>query len=180
VNRESIHRDPAEERIEPADWDKLNRTLVIGCGNVLMGDDGLGPTFIKQALKQTAGSPLANEVTFIDAGTSIRSLLFSIVLTEPRPERIIIVDAVDVGRAPGEVFEISLDDIPAVKSDDFSMHQLPTSNLLKELREQCGVEVRVVAVQVEYIPKEIRCGLSEPLLTALPKLQETVFGLLTI
>jgi coenzyme F420 hydrogenase subunit delta len=49
-----------------------------------------------------------------------------------------------------------------VKLDDFSMHQLPTSNMLRELQQQTGVEVRVLACQTGPLPTEIRPGLSEP------------------
>ena len=62
---------------------------------------------------------------------------------------------------PGEIFEIDPADIPAVKLDDFSLHQLPTSNLLRELQESCGVEVRVLACQTGPLPEEISQGLSE-------------------
>jgi len=157
--------DPAEERAESEDLEG-KRALVIGCGNVLIGDDGLGPAVIKH-LARTGGLP--DWVGLLDAGTGVRKVLFSLVLGEPRPQRIVIVDAVDVGRKPGEVFEIDLDAIPAKKADDFSLHQLPTSNMLKELRESCGVDIRVIAVQVESIPAEMRGGLSAPVSQAVER-----------
>jgi coenzyme F420 hydrogenase subunit delta len=67
------------------------------------------------------------------------------------------------------VFEIDPDDIPAVKLDDFSIHQLPTSNLLRELQESCGVEVRVLACQTGPLPEEISQGLSPAIQAALPR-----------
>lgn len=163
------HRDPAEERPE---GDVAGaEALVIGCGNVLIGDDGFGPALIKLMLER-GGVPRG--AALIDAGTGVRKLLFDIVLASERPKRIVIVDAVDLGRRAGEVFEISLEEVPAVKSDDFSMHQLPTSNMLKELRDACGVDVRVVAVQVGRIPDEIRPGLSAPVAAALEEARELV------
>ncbi|HAH07879.1 MAG TPA: coenzyme F420 hydrogenase [Elusimicrobia bacterium] len=165
--------DPAEERAEPeAPWEK--DVLVIGCGNVLIGDDGFGPAFIKH-LSGRGGLP--DGVGLFDAGTGVRKILFDLTLSEKRPRRIIIVDAIDVGRAPGEVFEIDLESVPAVKSADFSIHQLPTSNLLKELRDHCGVDVRVVAVQVSALPDEMRHGLSEPVAAALDETCGLVRGL---
>jgi coenzyme F420 hydrogenase subunit delta len=87
---------------------------------------------------------------------------------------VLIVDALDVGRAPGELFEIAPEDIPPLKLDDFSLHQLPTSNLLRELQEQCGVEVRVLACQTAPLPDEVCPGLSEPVRRALPQAAERV------
>jgi coenzyme F420 hydrogenase subunit delta len=87
---------------------------------------------------------------------------------------VLILDALDVGREPGELFEIAPADIPAIKCDDFSLHQLPTSNLLRELEEQCGVEVRVLACQIAPLPEEVRPGLSDPVRRALPQAAEQV------
>ncbi|MBI5208575.1 MAG: hydrogenase maturation protease [Elusimicrobia bacterium] len=167
---EAAHRDPAEERPEPQDLLE-KEVLVIGCGNVMIGDDGLGPTFIKH-LQDRGGVP--GHVGLLDAGTGVRSLLFGMVLSDPKPRRIVVVDAVDVGRPPGEVFEIELDAVPPQKSDDFSLHQLPTSNMLKELRDQCGVEVRVIAVQVSFLPQELQAGLSAPVEGSLERVRELV------
>ena len=167
------HRDPAEERPEPEDL-AAQDILVIGCGNVLMGDDGFGPTFIKHLAES---GPVPENVGLLDAGTGVRTILFSLVLAKPRPRRIIIVDAVDVGRRPGEVFEIDLDAIPPKKADDFSLHQLPTSNMLKELRESCGVDIRVIAVQVEFIPAEMRCGISATMAAAMAETRQAVMAL---
>ena len=51
---------------------------------------------------------------------------------------------------------------------------LPTSNLLRELEEQCGVEVRVLACQTAPLPEEVRPGLSEPVRRALPQAADRV------
>jgi len=76
---------------------------------------------------------------------------------------------VDFGREPGEWFEIDPAEIPVVKLDDFSMHQLPTSNMLRELQQQTGVEVRVLASQTGPLPAEVCPGLSEPVRRAVPE-----------
>ena len=73
-----------------------------------------------------------------------------------------------MGRSPGEWFEIDPGEIPAVKLDDFSLHQIPTSNLLRELQHQTGVEVRVLACQTGPLPDQVCPGLSDPVRRALP------------
>lgn len=140
--------------------------LVLGCGNVLFGDDGFGPAAVEYFQKHYK---VPEDVCVMDAGTGVREILFTIVLGESKPDKIIIVDAVDAKRVPGEVFEVKIDDIPLNKIDDFSLHQLPTSNLLKELAELCGVEVKIIAAQIEGIPELVRPGLSMPLEKALPR-----------
>jgi coenzyme F420 hydrogenase subunit delta len=116
---------------------------------------------VAEELQQNYDIP--EHVCVINAGISVRELLFNITLDEKKPEKIIIVDAVDFGKSPGELFEIDLDELPENKIDDFSMHQMPTSNLLRELRDLCDVEVRILSCQVEKIPEEVEPGLSKTL-----------------
>lgn len=147
-------------------WNK--DVLVLGCGNILFGDDGFGPG-VAEYMNAHMDIPAGTAV--IDAGLSVREILFNIALSEKRPRKIFIVDAIDdinVKRVPGEVFQLDIDGIPAKKVDDFSMHQVPTSNLLKELKEICGVDVTIICTQVEYIPPEVRPGLSEAVQAAIP------------
>jgi coenzyme F420 hydrogenase subunit delta len=146
-------------------------TLILGCGNTLFGDDGFGCATVEYLEAHYA---LPEDVCLLDVGTGVRKLLFTLCLSPARPRRLLIVDALDVGRAPGELFDIAPQDIPPVKLDDFSIHQLPTSNLLRELEEQCGVEVRVLACQTAPLPEEVRPGLSEAVRRALPQAAERV------
>jgi coenzyme F420 hydrogenase subunit delta len=81
---------------------------------------------------------------------------------------------VDAGREPGEIFSLEIDDLPARKIDDFSMHQLPTSNLLKELQGLCGAEVRIVSCQVETLPDSVSPGLSETVQKAVRRVGEMI------
>jgi coenzyme F420 hydrogenase subunit delta len=133
-------------------------TIIFGCGNILFGDDGFGPAVVEKLIQSYT---IPEDVCVINAGTSVRDILFNIELDEKKPDTIVIVDAVDIGKRPGEIFEIDLDEIPEKKIDDFSMHQMPTSNLLRELRDLCDVEVRILSCQVEHIPEEVEPGLSE-------------------
>ena len=140
--------------------------LVFGCGNILFGDDGFGPRVAEELIKKY---PLPENVGVINTGTGVRNILFDIALSEKKPERIIIIDAIDAGKTPGEIFELPIDEIPEKKIDDFSMHQLPTSNLLKELKDLCKVDVIIIACQIENIPTEVSATISKKLLDAIPE-----------
>ena len=146
--------------------------LVLGCGNILFGDDGFGPKVIEHLEKNYS---LPDHVAVVDAGTGVRNILFNIAVGgERRTRKIIIVDAMDAGRKPGEIFELDVSDIPVKKIDDFSMHQMPTSNLLRELKELCSVEVKIVSVQIENIPDAVAPGISETLLRTIPSVCEKI------
>lgn len=141
-------------------------TLILGCGNTLFGDDGFGPAVIDYLEKDCQ---IPEDVSILDVGTGAREILFTITLAEKKPERIIVVDALDCQQEPGDIFIIPVENLPDKKIDDFSLHQLPTSNLLKELRDLCQVEVILLAAQPECVPETVKPGLSKKLQDAVPK-----------
>jgi coenzyme F420 hydrogenase subunit delta len=172
------------------------KILVLGCGNILYGDDGFGPVVADYLI---SNYKIPENAAVLNLGLSTRGFIFDILLSEQKPKRIIIVDAVsyppkadlsgpggtqgskkktasDDGREPGEIFEVPLDNLVKEKVDDFSFHQGPTSNLLKELRDICGVEIVIIAAQPESISTEMKQGLSEPLKKAVIEMSELIYN----
>jgi coenzyme F420 hydrogenase subunit delta len=144
--------------------------LILGCGNWLFGDDGFGPVVVDYLVSHYR---IPSDVYVMDVGTGVRKLLFTVTLSSERPREIVIIDAIDKGKPPGEIFELSLDDFPMEKADDFSIHQVPSSNLLRELRD-VGVDVRVMVCQVARIPKTVEPGLSDVLRKAVPEMARLI------
>ena len=151
------------------------KTLVLGCGNILFGDDGFGPAVVDCLLENY---PLPPDVCVLNVGISVRNLLFTITLSDRRPGKIIIIDAIDAGKPVGEIFELDIDQLPKVKIDDFSMHQLPTSNLLKELNEFCDIDVKILSAQVQQIPDEVDPGLSKVIRSVIPAACKKIIALI--
>lgn len=140
--------------------------LVFGCGNTLMGDDGFGPAVV-QHLNRCYALPAS--VWVEDVGTSIRDILFDLLLAPQKPKLILIIDAAKQdGRRPGELFQLAVGEIAVDKVNDFSVHHFPSLNLLQELSETAGVEVQVLTVQVLRLPEEIHAGLSDAVAAAIP------------
>jgi hydrogenase maturation protease len=75
------------------------RVIVAGVGNVLRGDDGFGVVVVQRLEAQ--GTP--PEVKVLDTGIGGIHLVQELL---DRTDALIIVDAVDRGRAPGTVFVI--------------------------------------------------------------------------
>jgi len=156
---------------------ETKRVLIFGCGNVLMGDDGFGPAVIEKLNREY---DLPSDAHAEDVGTSIRDILFNITLLDRRPEHLIVVDAVDrPERQPGEVFEISVDEIPEKKVIDYSFHQFPTTNLLKEIQDHCGIRVTILGAQTAGKLEEVRPGLTGPVQAALKPAAERIMKLLS-
>lgn len=169
-------------------WSSLfdAEVVVFGCGNILFGDDGLGPRCIDDL--QTHGG-LPPGTALVDAGTSLRTLLTDMVLMQARPRRVIVVDAVQQpGRRAGS---IQREDIDAQYNDDITrdpnrdpaggfMHHAPTWGLLRNLRDQLDVDVIVLTMQAAYIPELMDDTMSAEVLQALPSLVEAVKELLCV
>jgi len=147
------------------------KVLVLGCGNILFGDDGFGPAVIDY-LENHCRIP--SSASALDIGTGVRELLFNIIVSDRRPELIVVVDALDCGRKPGEVFLASIEEIPENKINDFSLHLMPTLNMLRELRDLCNVEVVIVAAQPRNIPEGAEGGLSEEIKNAVKEAAEFI------
>jgi len=122
---------------------------------------------VVQHLKENYQLPA--DVLVQDVGTGIREILFDLALSKKKPDKLIILDAVDYPDcAPGEVFEISVAGIPARKTSDFSLHQFPTVNILKELQEGTAIDIHIVVAKTAHVPEQVQPGLSEEITRAIP------------
>ncbi len=150
------------------------RVLILGAGNVLFGDDGFGPAVVEY---WQSNLEIPEDVYIMDVGTGSGDILFNVALSPTKPEKIIVLDAVDMNKKPGEVFQLSLDELPANKLSDFSMHFFPSANLLKELRDQMNIDIIIIACQAERMPDSVSTGLSDSVKQALPKAVELALKL---
>ncbi|MGA2887088.1 MAG: hydrogenase maturation protease [Terracidiphilus sp.] len=76
-----------------------NKTLVLGLGNVLMGDEGVGVHVVRAIEQQIAQHTFSGGIECLDGGTG------GFVLLEPlqSADRIILIDAAADGNPPGTV-----------------------------------------------------------------------------
>ncbi|MCL2790842.1 MAG: hydrogenase maturation protease [Desulfobulbus sp.] len=121
--------------------------VIFGCGNLLLGDDGFGPAVIEQL----ARSSLPETIRLIDAGTGIREYLLDYLLAPAqRPDLLIVVDAdPGQGAAVGQVRVCTPADLPPRKIHDFSLHQFPTVNLLRELAQATDIEIVLLLAGID-------------------------------
>ncbi len=144
-------------------------TLVLGLGNVLRGDDGVGTAVISTLQTQS----LPDGIDLIDGGT----VGLEIVLLLKEYRRVIVVDAAEMGLEAGEwrVFEGSSAIIPSNPSCmNGTLHGAGFAEALA-LAEALGTlpeELLVFGVQPERTDWEE--GLSEGVKTAVPDLCEAI------
>ncbi|WP_027191994.1 hydrogenase maturation protease [Fundidesulfovibrio putealis] len=156
------------------DWSAMFSApvVVLGCGNTLFGDDGIGPRAVAELADEC--HPDSGAV-FLDAGTSVRTLLADLLLSGASPRRLIVVDAVmEPDREPGSILEWPLRDSSDPGKRPASLHQAPTPMLLEAVRSRLGCEVRVLTVQAARIPEEMDETMSPEALAALPELKAAI------
>lgn len=93
----------------------MPRMLVAGFGNVLRGDDGFGVEVVRR-LAEAGGCP--EGTTFLEVGTG--GIALAQALLTPI-DRLIIVDAMTRGGAPGDVHVRQVDTVEAQRGIDMHM-----------------------------------------------------------
>lgn len=141
--------------------------LVLGVGNLLLRDEGVGVHVIS-ALRDRELPP---DVELWDGGTAS----FNLLDTLSSRRQVIIIDAVRTGSKPGTIFRFTPKDISASGEQLTSLHQvglLETLNLAEHLPDSAPDEVVILGIE----PKEIGWGLelSAEVEAAVPKVIELV------
>jgi hydrogenase maturation protease len=99
------------------------KTLVLGIGNVLLQDEGVGIHAIGELRRRFT---FDEGVEFLDGGTAGVELLRYL----DGKDRILIVDAVAAGHPPGTVFRVEGQDVPRMFHLRISPHQIGLSDVL--------------------------------------------------
>ena len=144
--------------------------LVLGIGNALLGDDGIGGAAIARLERER----LPARVELRDAGTS----MIDVVADLGRYERVIVIDAVKVlGRSRGSVVEFELGTGGGGASSTVSTHEFELGGLVA-LASALAIELPPVHV-VGFVPVsiELGIGLSPAATTALDDIVARVLRL---
>jgi len=141
--------------------------LVLGLGNAVMADDGLGVRVVAR-LQERFRFP--EGVTVLDGGTLGLDLL-------PRLEgvdRLLIVDALEIGAPPGTVVRLEGEEVPRAFANKLSVHQMGVQDLLAvaELQGHLPGELVVWGAQPGSI--EMSVELTPPVAAALEEIVDGV------
>ncbi|MGD9171957.1 MAG: HyaD/HybD family hydrogenase maturation endopeptidase [Candidatus Thiodiazotropha sp.] len=132
---------------------RVKKTLVIGMGNVLMQDEGVGVRAVEE-LQSRYHIPDGMEI--VDGGTA------GMELFEPmrQADILIIADAVNTGAPYGSLVRIANDEIPAFFQTKLSNHQLGVSDLLALLSLKGEMPEQVIIIGMVPHSLENRLGLT--------------------
>ncbi len=136
----------------------MAKTLVLGLGNILLKDEGVGVRVIER-LEEKYEFP--EEVQVLDGGSGGLALLYFL----EGVSRLVIVDAVKAGKEPGTLIRLAGEEIPAFLSPKISPHQEGLADLLFAAKVTGILPKEIVLWGVE--PAEIDVGIDlSPLIAA--------------
>ncbi len=141
--------------------------LVLGVGNVLLRDEGLGVHAIRRLAERYR---LPESVTVVDGGTSGLDLLDLIA----GREQLIIVDAVAHDGPPETMIRMVDGEIPAFLQTKISPHQLGLSDLLAVLQLTGDAPSRITLFGLQPADMGLGLDLSAPLSARVDALVEAV------
>ena len=145
----------------------MGRTLILGVGNLILSDDGVGIHAVK--LLQESGE-IDPSIPIVDGGTCGLDLLQYL----EGLERLIILDAAKPNGSPGKISRITGEKVPAYLSIKTSPHEigLPEMLFAAKLSNIYPKEVVIFCVEAESL--ETSTTLTEEVAAALPEYVERI------
>lgn len=129
------------------------KIAVVGVGNILLGDEGLGV----RAVEYLAQRSLPENIQIFDGGTALLQLLPAL----EGFDKIIIVDAVQAGQEPGAIYRFTLEELEASKKKEIgfmlSLHELdvPRAIALERLVSRLPEEIIFLGMEPARISESM-------------------------
>ena len=142
-------------------------TVVIGLGNVVMSDDGLGVHAVRRLRERYE---IRGEVESVEGGTA--GLLLLPLLADAR--RVIVVDAIDTGAAPGTLVRLDGEDWSSAFAVRMTPHDVGLADLLGAAQLSGMWPQRLVLHGVQPSSTTIGTELSAPVAAAIDSLVDQV------
>lgn len=120
------------------DFEKL---IILGVGNELKSDDGVGPFIIKNLMAEDIES---DRLLLIDSGTVPEN--FTGKIRKENPSHVIIVDACLMGCRPGDIRIVDKDDFTNI---GISTHSMSLSYFVKYLERDMDFKIIFVGIEPE-------------------------------
>ncbi len=150
-------------------------TLIAGIGNIFLGDDGFGCAVVREL----AQMDLPQQVEVVDYG--IRGLDLAYALLKPY-RRVIFVDTVSRGGAPGTVYVLQPAEPEAAQPVALDPHSMDPVRLLAMARSlgEITAEIFIVGCEPHDFGDELegRMELSESVSLAVPEAALAVLDLI--
>jgi len=138
-------------------------TVIVGLGNILMADEGIGCVIAGHLLSQQEKYP---GIEFVDAGTGGMNLLHII----SGRKKAIIIDCAVMGTEPGTIKRFTPEQTKSIKQlSHYSLHEADVLQIIEMSRKlgQCPEQIIIFGIEPYRIEsgrglnKKLSAGLSE-------------------
>jgi hydrogenase maturation protease len=118
------------------------KTVLLGIGNILLSDEGVGVHLVKEVGSKYEFTP---EVDVVDGGT----LGLDLLPYFEDYQRMLIVDAVNFGREPGFIRVVDGEEIPNAILEKMSVHNIGLNDLMgvSMFRGMIPEKIRLIGIQ---------------------------------
>lgn len=141
------------------------RIAVIGIGNPMMSDDGIGPRLVAEHEGSVPG------VDLIDMGTGGMQLVHVLA----GYDAVLIIDSVDMGLSPGESRVFSPDDVVSFKETRaYSLHDWDLMRSIEISRQLGEAPAKILILAIQPGCLEMREGLSAVVEGGIPGYVEAI------
>ena len=147
----------------------MKKTLVLGLGNILLSDDGVGVRVVERLLQEYI---FPHEVQVMDGGTLGLDLLHYV----EDVDRLLVVDALDVKAKPGTLARLADEEVPAFLAPKISPHQMGLVDLLAASRLSGHLPAELVLWGVQPESLEVGLELSPTVAAQVDSLVERVLA----
>jgi len=145
----------------------LKPIIIIGLGNPLMTDEGIGTAMVDELTKLAAAGKLPSEnVDYLDGGCGGMYLLHSIA----ERKKVILIDCAKMGLEPGAICRFTPDEVNTVKQmTHLSLHEVDILRVIElaKLLDQCPDEIVIFGIQPAAIAPHM--GLTASIEARLPE-----------
>ena len=118
-----------------------NEIVVLGLGNILLRDEGVGVRVIEELKNKYSFSP---SIRIVDGGT----LGFSLINEIEGCKKLIVVDAVKTGSEPGTMYRFTRDDIRCQITQKMSAHDIGFLEVLEQWKV-LGIAPEIIFLGIE-------------------------------
>jgi hydrogenase 3 maturation protease len=143
------------------------KVAILGIGNDLKADDGVGPYVINQLLSHTPSN-----VELINASTVPENFLSHLI--DSHPDLILLIDAALMQTEPGTIQLIDKDTIGGIA---FSSHSLPLTFFIEYIENNITTTILILGIQP--LTDEFAQPLSDPVQHAAHEIIDTLSNLFT-
>jgi hydrogenase maturation protease len=126
----------------------MNKILIVGIGNLLCRDEGIGV----HVIQEMKNMKLPDHIELLDIGTSTMDLISYL----EGVNKLIVIDAMVAGGTPGTIYRCKPENLLPEGEDPISLHDIGVLETLS-MAKKMGMQINTVIIGVE--PKVLDWGM---------------------